>query len=173
MTFLMPTISLYIFTGHKTEEELISILAIDPDDAWTMEEESEHFTTDTGKSMYYIAGPHSTGARYDSPLNNDPTADYSVRLNALLDRLDPMIEPLANLRQTHSYPFGNMEVVLRLHAVVGPSIRTGLVIDPETITRIIAMEADVIADFAFTPFDTRDGNRYRPRTPEKDRTAVE
>lgn len=173
MSFISPTVSLYIFTGLETEEELCSLLGVAPDDAWTMDEESEYFKTDTGEVLYYVGGPHSTGVIYDSPLNGDPEADYEARLKALLDRLEPIVAPLAALRSTHSYPFGQMETVLRFHSVVGPGFRTGLVLDPSGLTRIVALGADVFLDFAFTPFDRREGNRYRLRRRDEDLTSVD
>ena len=171
MSFLVPSMSLYVFTGHESEVELIEALGIDPDNAWTMEEESGYGKKDTGGWLYYIAGPHSTGVRYDSPLNADSDSDFEPRLTALLDRVEPMADALAEFRRTHTYPYGNMEVVLRMHTVVGPGYRSGLAINADSIARIVALGADLFVDYAFTPFDSRDGNRYRLKRLDTDRTT--
>jgi hypothetical protein len=163
MEFIVPAMSLYVFTGLENEDELIDLLGVDPDDSWTMHEDSSVGKTDTGKLLKYIGGPNSTGVRYDSPLNGEPDAEFEDRLTALLDRVEPMAGALAGLRRIHSYPYGNMELALRMHTVVGPKYRSGLVIDAVSILRIIALGADLFVDYAFTPFDSRDGNRYRLR----------
>jgi hypothetical protein len=163
MSFLTPEMSLFVFTGLKTESELIELFGVEPDDAWTINEEDFHANTDTGKVLHVISGPNSTGVRYDSPSNDDPESEFEARLTALLDRVERLGEPLQRLRASHAYPFGNMEVVLRFHTVVTPGYRTGLIFDLESQNRILALGADVFADFPFTPFDQRDGNRYRPR----------
>jgi len=161
--FVYPDMSLYVFTGLESEEDLIKLLGVAPDDAWTKDEDSGYADTDTGKKLYIVGGPNATGVRYNSPLNGDPECGFEDRLTALLDRVEPIADRLAELRRTHSYPNGNLEVVLRFHAVVGPGFRTGLVIPSSCIDRVIGLGADLFAAFPFTPFDQRDGNRYRPR----------
>jgi len=164
MAHAAPSLSLYIFTGLETKEELCSVLGVEPDSSWTMGEDAQYFPDpDTGDTIYFIGGPHSTGVIYESPLNSDPDADYGARLDALLDRLAPIQGPLAQLRTSHSHHFGQMEILLRYHAVVSPGYNTGVGIEPAQIARIMELSADVVFDFAFTPFERRDGNRYRLR----------
>jgi hypothetical protein len=170
--FSVPLISLYLFTGLETKEELIALLGVNPDGAWTRNEDCEYWTTDDGNDMVFLDGPNSTGAVFHSPHNNDPTAQYDDRLEALLDRISPIAEALTKLRENHTHPFGNMETVLRVHGEIAPNSSTGFAMDPDNIDRIVALGADIFFDFAVSPFDARDGRRFRLRhIPNEDETS--